>query len=448
MATAQKYGVRKYLTDSGYKDSDISWDPNRNMVTLQGKDFMAATPEADQRTYGTMEQLGTAMRNFNQMQQQAKQTQRNDQLDTLVPMLTQKATAAPQAAFTPAPYTGFNPNTNASFQAAKANVFRDAQTGQNNAMVGLGARGIGNSSVAVDRANQIQQGAVAKINNDLLPQYEQMDYGRYRDTVGDQVRADESNYSRGQNQMQALDGLVKFLVGQNQQDFSNEMALGEASRARKNDNWNAYLDSVGLTGNLGTGPKDEWGLLGGTDGPLSLTGQQFQYGKDKDALAQAWRAVQELGYVPEGLAQLVGLPAGTQTLQNRQVSASIANANADNARAGDAAEQSKNNAQTQVLMDIWEKTGFAPPGIPGVAQGTPIASMAAPKPKDYSYKSDPEFAADVQILRSDPKQAEYLNTNAQDYIEAYGYDGYLALRKEVGLDKDSSADILRQILTR
>ncbi len=96
MATnTQKTGVRKFLTDSGYKDSDVS--------------------------------------------------------------------AAPAAAYTPQAYGGFSPNTSQAFQTAKQNVLQDAVVATNNTMVSMGTRGIGNSSAAVDRGNQIQQSAVSRI---------------------------------------------------------------------------------------------------------------------------------------------------------------------------------------------------------------------------------------------------------------------------------------------
>lgn len=46
----------------------------------------------------------------------------------------------------------------------------------------------------------------------------------------------------------------------------------EFSQARqtKVDNWNAYMDSIGLTGNLGSGAKADWSLLGGTGGAPTL----------------------------------------------------------------------------------------------------------------------------------------------------------------------------------
>lgn len=274
----QRTGVRKFLTDSGYKDSDIGYDGGRGMVTLQGKDFYSATPEADGSTYGDYGGLSSTLNNYRTQQQRS-------QLDSLVPMLTTNATASPAPSFTPQAYGGFNPQASQAFQAAKANVMQDAGTATNNAMVSLGARGIGNSSAAVDRANQIQQSAVSRINNELLPQYEQQDYSRWRDTVGDQRYANETEYARNQDQQAALNQLVNYLTGSIQQGFSNNLATRHQDATDRAANWNAYADSVNMTGNLGTGPKSDWSLLGGTDGAPSWAAQRAasedQYRNDR-----------------------------------------------------------------------------------------------------------------------------------------------------------------------
>jgi len=77
----------------------------------------------------------------------------------------------------------FDPQTDPVYQSllqtARANAVRDARTATNNALVSLGSRGIGNSSAAVDRANQIQQQAMANVLLNLEPQYLQQAYERY-----------------------------------------------------------------------------------------------------------------------------------------------------------------------------------------------------------------------------------------------------------------------------
>lgn len=62
-----------------------------------------------------------------------------------------------------------------------------------------------------------------------------------------------------------------------------------------------------------------------------------------------------------------------------------------------------------------------------------IEKLNTPTPKTTDYKSSPEFSSDVAHLKASPGDAAMLDTNPQPFIDKYGYDGYLALRKEAGL---------------
>lgn len=151
--------------------------------------------------------------------------------------------------------------------------------------------------------------------------------------------------------------------------------------------------------------------------------QQFQSGEDQRAIGNQ-------------------LDQDQLALQRQQAMASIANSYADNSRQDQAAGRAATQQQMSNLMDIWQLTGVAPSGLEayGITSGTPLAVKASSNtsPNASSYKTNPEYAADVQALRADPKQQQLLNTNPQSFITAYGYDGYLALRKEFGLDKSNT----------
>lgn len=121
-----------------------------------------------------------------------------------------------------------------------------------------------------------------------------------------------------------------------------------------------------------------------------------------------------------------------RALQEAQLAISRQNANTSAASAANSA----GNAAFGRLMDIWQATGVAPEGIPGVAPGTPLAGKQ-PTPKSTDYKSNPDFASDVAYLKSNPNEAKKLDTSPDAFINEYGYDGYLALRKAAGLDKDN-----------
>ena len=68
------------------------------------------------------------------------------------------------------------------------------------------------------------------------------------------------------------------------------------------------------------------------------------------------------------------------------------------------------------------KTVIGANGVPQDVYTPPAKEVA------YDYKSDPDFAADLSGMMSAPLQAaEELKSNAQAYIDKYGYDGYMAL---------------------
>lgn len=55
-------------------------------------------------------------------------------------------------------------------------------------------------------------------------------------------------------------------------------------------------------------------------------------------------------------------------------------------------------------------------------------NIAANKSVDYDYKTDPEFAADLQMVLTSPDKArKELKSSASTFINAYGFDGFQAL---------------------
>jgi hypothetical protein len=75
--------------------------------------------------------------------------------------------------------------------------------------------------------------------------------------------------------------------GQPLQTLSAQQQAFAQQMAQKDANWNAYKDAVDMTGNLGSGPKQDWGQLLNQSGPASASQQrwqdQFDYGKQMDA---------------------------------------------------------------------------------------------------------------------------------------------------------------------
>jgi hypothetical protein len=178
------------------------------------------------------------------------------------------------------------------------------------------------------------------------------------------------------------------------------------ARQTKVDNWNAYMDSIGLTGNLGSGAKADWSLLGSTGGTPTLAA--------KSTLLQ-----QEGQRINNEIAslELANLPT-EQKLKIQQLQKQIA-------EIGRAPYQSAVDAEYDKI-----KLDTAKEQLRQLTTGD--------KPGDKSkidYKNSPDFASDVAYLKSNPDTASnQLDTHAQEFISQYGYDGYLALRKAAGLD--------------
>jgi hypothetical protein len=314
---------------------------------------------------------------------------RTDQINKTTDTVGQKVNATPfefkqtQALFQ------YNAQSDPSYQAALRQAQQGAQTATNNALVGLGSRGIGNSSVAVDRANQIQQSAIGNVNDAILPQLMQQAYGRYQDQNNNDYRTQLANYQAGQDQVKNLSGYAGTLNDLNQQEGNNQYRDKTFEEAVKSGNWNAYKDAVGMTGNLGTGPKSDWGQLTGQQGAPSYQSVQDAI---KNGMSQ-----QQIDNAAKQFAQQMGYNYDNMNANDRQAWAQIAisqqNANTSSANSARLAKGGNSTAETK------------------------------------SYKTNPEFAQDI----ADPETKNLITSNPQAYIDAYGYDGYLALKKELKL---------------
>jgi len=388
---ANQTWIRKYLTDRGYADKDVGWDGDRNVVTLQGKDFYSATPTADGRTYAELGDLDKALSSFDQASNRS-------QLKTLSDSMIQKSTATPvtyQApppvqTYTPPPaYAGFDADNNAAYQAALRSAARNAGTATNNAMADLNKRGILNSTITGDRAAQLQQGEFGRVSDTILPQLMQQDYSQYRDSVADafatdqennrrqqqgfanQFAIDQANYGLTQDELNNLSKVVAYLSGQSQQDFNNQLATNEADRQTRNDNISL---AQWLTNTYGTNavPKSDAGVaFDQVAGQTPIVGQQQQQAADQQQLQNLWAVAANTGTIPDELAAMYNLPRGSKTLDAVQSLSQLAisqqNANTSSASAANSAD----NAAFGRLMDIWQATGLAPAGIDGVRAGTP-----------------------------------------------------------------------------
>ncbi|WP_127580187.1 hypothetical protein [Paenibacillus koleovorans] len=263
---AQKIGYRQALRDAGYKDEEIGYDP-AGRVTLQGKTFAYATPEADGSTYAPDQNaFGQALRSFrqNELQTQAGQT-----LGTL-----QQAAAAPARTFSaPAPFQ-YNKDADPNYAAALSEARQNITQQQSDTNAKLRASGQGKSSYSDTVAHQIGAKEMARVATTVLPALIDQAYRQYSDNANRQMQVDQANYGAEQDRFSNLAGILSATSGQYQQGFENDRALSQDALRNKESNLNAAA-TVGQQMGRVLQPTQDWGLLYDQPGaPLNMDAQQ------------------------------------------------------------------------------------------------------------------------------------------------------------------------------
>lgn len=238
------------------------------------------------------------------------------------------------------------------------------------------------------------------------------------------------NNSAAMNQLSALAG-TQTLAGR-------QMDL-----ASKESNWNAYMDMVNQTGNLGSGPKSNWQNLvnsaGSGQNTLSGNDQQFSQGvtmaqltgylpdgtrtsaQQQQELSNLWMVAQQTGTIPNELADLYGLQRGSRTqdaiAQAAQIGISQQNANTSSFSASNSA----GNAAFGRLMEIWQNTGTAPAGLEGygVSAGMPYAGGSGSKSAGNTISAQ-ESANNYSLLLDDLAGGTASKAQARQLLQANG----------------------------
>lgn len=403
---AQKVGYRQFLNDAGYKDDEIGYDPS-GRVTLQGKTFAYATPEADHKTYGDFNDLTSALRNFRSDQNQNKLSQLTDN------MMQQATAQQPFQYKVPTPFT-FDPSTNLQYQQALKATEGGIQTAQNNTLAKLRATGQGKSSYSETLANQIAQNAYGKLNTELLPQMYREAYQQWADQAGRDYQAQRDQYAAGQDQFGNLSALAGMLADLGQRDadnrqreLDNQFRTDQAAEQRRRGNIADALDLTNIFG-VPVMPKDSGQVLFDQVAGLSpLNTQQFQYGKEQDAINNALK----------------------QQMQNAQ----IGNMAADNARQNRSLSNSEENTRVSRLVSIWEQTGAAPAGLEmyGVRKGAPLGSSKQPTADDYIKQIDNSTFISKESTKGMPDESG--NTTSADRVVVYDKPGLKQYIDSLGL---------------
>jgi hypothetical protein len=153
--------------------------------------------------------------------------------------------------------------------------------------------------------------------------------------------------------------------------------------------------------------------------------------KQQQDLQNEWAVAEQMGVITPTLAQLYGLQEGTPTwrakqdlVQNR-INQQNANTSAFNAQTSrQNANRSETDSETRRLMQIWEATGAAPAGIPGVEPGTPFYQQETSSPtlaSDLYDNINKRFLVDETVpdAAGDPVKTGKKVVSNPEQLEAY-----------------------------
>jgi hypothetical protein len=342
----------------------------------------------------------------------------------------------------------YDANTDPSYQAALRQAQQGAQTATNNAMVSLGSRGIGNSSIAVDRGNQIQQKAIGNVNDTILPQLMSQAYGRYQDQNASQYQTDMANYNAGRDKVgdthwqqtydagrtDQADNLAinkgqltgDYMSPENAKNQAEMLANSAAYKGATPEKQKELHDrNMVLAQMMGKKYDPKTGTYSEGTGTRTIQGQTLDNQVSEVAYSHARDSLLDKRYEKEfanNVKQQGFENALKIALQKHQISHDDAQIAISRASQG-----------TSSARLAWDKSANNPDNVYKNAQIDAL-NKKPDKSTVIPYKTNPDFAKDISYIKANPNSAGMLDTNSQEFINNYGYDGYLALRKEAGLD--------------
>jgi hypothetical protein len=390
-------GIRKYLNDQGYKDDQITY--GNGAVSLNGRSFYNATPQADGSTYAPQSALQSALKSY-------QGADNNTKLNTTVDNMYNSAnTTTPFQFKQQQPEFKFDANSDPAYLSQLALAKNNIQTGQNNTMANLAAHGQGNSSYAATASQQVADREYNNISNQILPNLIQQAYQRYQDQNNNDYRTQAANYGVGQDQFRNQSALSSYLNGVGQQDFTNNLATNQDNRSQQaqDANFTGYyqdpntsaikkameansasyagasaeqqqmlhqknlelaksIGGVDTTGNgdysFGPGQRTLAGQasdMNQTQSMANLTGYlpngQKTNAKQQQDLQNQWLLSEQSGVISNKLADMYGIPRGTQTQAAKQF-----------AMSNTLATEKYHSDVDQSLMDYQLKAGQTPKG--------------------------------------------------------------------------------------
>lgn len=153
---------------------------------------------------------------------------------------------------------------------------------------------------ATPEQQRAMENELIRQERDYATQVDQINYQRQRDSKLDAINADERTYKREQ------DKITNARNAANDQLNARKQHIAEAE----------YLsEKYGIT----VEPKEDYQLMLDQVAGLPTAAQRTAAQKqESDQRSEAWKVVEMLGSVPTYLADIIGIPAGTQTQRAKE----------------------------------------------------------------------------------------------------------------------------------
>lgn len=424
---ATDYAIRSNLVNKGIADSDINYDQNTGYVQVKGQNFIKPDMNVQGTTYTSQDNFNNAYNQYNK-QQQSNQLQQstnqyinnvnqgpaanpyNDQYSQMIKDIMSKVNAPQQDVYSTPQYA-----------AAQAQQQRAAQQGIRSAQESLGSAGFGRSLAMGETANRVQNDANEYLKLQMVPQIQQQLAAQRQNEINSQMALLNPVFNQlsrqdtlDRNKNADIMSVIELLNRNGQQDLTNKLALNQDARSEAGVTGN-YLpngakdiinqvlglkqqaegqgvtsDQMGQYRNQADGLRSQLAQMGvdpnmvgfendysqasqnaaNYKGNRTLEGQvkdfnqqldteKFNYGKEQDAI--------------QNTAQYSGMYNDQPTMQKIMQEATLKNMNSDNVRAAASEARQVGKDVLGNLFDVWDRTGEAPSGIPGVPQGTRLA---------------------------------------------------------------------------
>jgi len=429
MAVANPTWIREYMKNKGFQDSQIGYDNKRKMVTANGQDFFQADYDKGGKAYGDVSTLDKAYNTYQQNQKKpvttaavtpttVSQPAQPDPWQTKVNALYDRLDAAANKPFeaykAPAQFQ-YDPENDPQYQAALNRAKANAATATNNAMVSLGERGIGNSSIVADRANQIQQGELGRVSDTVLPQLMDQAYRRYVDDNNKQYQQYMDQYGMYRDSLGDVQNLLSTANNLGQQDIANEYQKWQQRQDEKKSNLDAALRVGDQTGKV-IKPTDDWGgLFRQGNAPLNLQGQQVSDQKAQ----QQWENAFNQGQFDWQKAQQAWENKFKEKNFEQQVKEFSQQMGLNWSK------MNQDQKQFAAQMAFRQKEFDYNKGRDAIRDNNKTAGAG-------SYKQSPDFASDMQYVMNNENAYDQLKANADQFIQKYGVDGFNDLLKAAG----------------